>query len=357
METKMHMPEKINNNRLSNFKIAIALLLVCSLAFSLTGCFLLPEDEVVLASPVQLKEPQNVNISTEVVKRGDIVNRVRFWAEFLSPKRTDLQITNMGRLKNIYFSVNDYVKAGDVVAELESGDLETQFQSLQINLEKAQLNYDKIKTENDITGGSDYQLEDAKLSIDLAKVQLDNVKAEIAKTKIIAPASGIVSYIDQVEIGDSVQLRTTFMTISDRSQIELVAKYVKGGMDSLAVGMKAKVNFNSKDYTGQIIKGPLDEENEKLQDFTSAFIIKVEGLDVNTVTLDDTAEVECILAQATNAIIIKKANIIPGTNKKQFVHILENGAIKEREIETGIDDGTYVEIKKGITEGEAIVIL
>jgi membrane fusion protein, macrolide-specific efflux system len=352
----MNISKKINNRYFSTFKIIIALLLVCSLVLSLTGCFLLPEGEVILASPVQLKEPQHIDINTETAKRDNITNKIIFWGEFLSPERYDLQFSNIGRLKNIFVSINDYVNEGEVVAELEGNDLETQFENLQINLQKAQLNYDKAKAESDISGGDKYQIEDAKLSLDLAKSQMDNVKQKIEKTKIIAPVSGIISYIYPVEIGDNVKLHKTFMTITNKNKVTLVAKYVKGGMDSCSVGMKVKVTYNSRDYTGQIIKAPLDQVNEKIENFKNAFIIKVDGLNTNSVTLNDTAQVECILAQVTNVIVTKKAYIIEDNDKKKFVYIFENGAIIERQIETGIDDGTRVEIKKGVTEGEAIVI-
>jgi membrane fusion protein, macrolide-specific efflux system len=324
------------------FKTVIISFFVFTLLFSLTGCFLLPADEEVLASPVQLKEPEAAKINTEKAKRGNITRKVSFWGEFLSPSQYDLSFVYMGRLKNVYAAAGDNVKAGQILAELESDNLDSQLETLEINLQRAQLNYDRIKTEWEINGGgSKYQLEDAQLNIDLAKLPIEDLKQNLAKIRITAPISGIVSYVDDVEIGDNINLRTTFITVCDRNEMSLVVKR-DTNTAWLTTGMTVNVSYNSKVYTGRIVKTSEDTVNEKDSNLRNTYIIKVDGLDTNTISLNDTAAVECILKHAENTLIIKKSNI--KGDKNNLVYVFKNGAIEEREIVPGIESDNGIEI-------------
>ena len=149
------------------FKKALILSLVSSILFSLTGCFLLPEDEEVLASPVILKDSAIARVDTEKVRRGNIVKKMLFWGYFMSPDQEEMSFAYSGRLKAVNVTQGDTVKAGDVLAELESDDLHDQLSQLEINLKKARLNYERLKAEYDINGGGDkFKLEDARLNVE-----------------------------------------------------------------------------------------------------------------------------------------------------------------------------------------------
>jgi membrane fusion protein, macrolide-specific efflux system len=350
------MSKIYNKTKPAIIKTMLFSLSVCLLMLTLSSCFLLPEDEEVLASPVQLQEPVAAKIITEKVKRGNIMNKVKFWGAFLSPVQYDLSFTYMGRLKNVYAAAGDNVSAGQILAELESDDYESQLKMLELNLKKTQMTYERIKTESEINGGGNkYQLEDAKMNMELAELPIKTLKENMAKTRITAPISGILSYVDDIEVGENVNLRVTFATVCDRNGMSLVVKKDKS-TEWLAAGMPVNVKYNSRDYTGTIIKTPEDNANEKIESFKNAYIIKVDGLDTDTVSLNDTAAVECIMQQADDVLMISKSNIIG--DKKNVVYIYKNGVIEEREIVTGIesDNSVEIEVKQGLAEDDEVVV-
>ena len=76
--------------------------------------------------------------------------------------------------------------------ELESKQNEIKKQ--QINIDKINENYNKERLAY-------------KKSVDLEKLSLDSLKADLNKSSIISPASGRVSYIADISIGDYIQSR------------------------------------------------------------------------------------------------------------------------------------------------------
>ncbi|MGB4657950.1 MAG: biotin/lipoyl-binding protein, partial [Mobilitalea sp.] len=157
-----------------------AILLTVVLAITLTGCFMLPEDEEVLAPPVVLKEPVAKKIITDKVRHGNIENKIKFWGSFMSPVQSDLFFTDMGRLESVNVAYGDRVQAGALLAKLESGDLDLQLAQLEISLKKAKLSYDSLKEKNEISGGTfKYEMEDAKLSMDSIEINIDSLKNKL----------------------------------------------------------------------------------------------------------------------------------------------------------------------------------
>ena len=49
--------------------------------------------------------------------------------------------------------------------------------------------------------------------------------------------------------------------------------------------------------------------------------------------------------------------VLPFTGKrKQFIYVLENGKALRREVETGLSNFDYVEIKSGLKVGEKVIL-
>lgn len=332
--------------------------LVCMSVFYFSGCFLLPGDEAAAVAPVALKEPKALaNVVTEKVKRGSIVREKRFWAKFLSPQVCDLKFTSVGKLKSIHVQENDYVKAGEVLAELDGEDYSSELKRLEITLRKAQLSYEKLKTQWDMEGGGDkYRLAEAELNIQLVQIQIDHLTRTMLKNRLIAPVSGLVAHVRRLDPGETVDIQTDFITLSERSGLRLVAKKDQS-LESLSVGMKVKVLYADREYTGEILEMPEDTMTGRDPVFHDVCVIGVKDLKLDSVSLNDTAEVVALLHRTDGVLVINKSNIV-SSGDTSLVYVLEKGVIREREIEVGAEagNGVEVEVKKGLYEGDEIVV-
>ena len=93
------------------------------------------------------------------------------------------------------------MEKGQLIAELDSGDLENQVKMQEIHLKKAQTRLSQVKSYSD----DKYERRMAQYDVDLAKLTLDNLKRELNECKLTADISGNVVYIDHnVNQGDYV---------------------------------------------------------------------------------------------------------------------------------------------------------
>ncbi len=353
----MNIIIKVRNRFIPLIRSLSVVLLTAVFTLILSGCFLLPEDEEVMAPPVVLREPTVQKIITEKVRRGNIENKVKFWGSFMSPVQSDLFFTDMGRISSVNAVYGDHIQAGDILAKLESDDLDMQLAQLDISLQKAKLNYDRLKEKNEMSGGSyKFEMEDAKLSIDSIEISIASVRNKLSKVSIISPISGIVSFVNPIKPGQMITARTTFITICDPKDMVLVVK-VSQVKESMPVGKEVSVGFNGTTYIGTVLKTPDDNVNEKNANFKNTYTISVKGLDVDLINLNDTASVEYVLQKVDNVLLIDKSSIRTD-NGKSYVNVYKDGVIEEREVEIGIesDNGVDVEITKGLTDTDEILV-
>jgi multidrug efflux pump subunit AcrA (membrane-fusion protein) len=67
------------------------------------------------------------------------------------------------------------------------------------------------------------------------------------------------------------------------------------------------------------------------------------------------ATVEIIGGEAKGAVLVSVNAIHKTEDGKQVITVLQNGQQLEREIEVGLQNGTYAEVKSGLEAGEIVV--
>jgi multidrug efflux pump subunit AcrA (membrane-fusion protein) len=69
------------------------------------------------------------------------------------------------------------------------------------------------------------------------------------------------------------------------------------------------------------------------------------------------AQVRIVLAEARDAVLIPEKALIERDDKTWVrASANEKGPFEEREVETGVSDGTNVAIVRGLAEGEFVVL-
>ncbi len=81
--------------------------------------------------------------STTKAERMTLKQTVDATGNVESAEAINLNFKNSGRLQKIYVKIGEEVKAGQKLAQLEAGDLESQIASARASLEQAQADYDK----------------------------------------------------------------------------------------------------------------------------------------------------------------------------------------------------------------------
>ncbi|PIR78003.1 MAG: hypothetical protein COU28_03940 [Candidatus Magasanikbacteria bacterium CG10_big_fil_rev_8_21_14_0_10_36_16] len=126
-----------------------------------------------------------VSYETAKVERGSLSQTVDATGNVESAGSLDLRFEKSGNMSKIYKQVNDEVKAGDIIAELDVSSENAQVAQASASVSQARANLDKV-----LSGATDDYVLGIKSNYDKAKASLDQVKAGSADT--IANAESVV---------------------------------------------------------------------------------------------------------------------------------------------------------------------
>ncbi|HEX6972086.1 MAG TPA: biotin/lipoyl-binding protein, partial [Limnochordia bacterium] len=119
----------------------------------LPGCALLPKEEI---EPMPtLAEPPPTRTVTYTVERGHIAEEIRGLGRVTGTREVELYFTVGGRVKTLEVQTGDTVKAGQLLAQLETGDLEYQIAVAEIDLEELNLRLERARQLARINGVAD----------------------------------------------------------------------------------------------------------------------------------------------------------------------------------------------------------
>lgn len=124
-------------------------------------------------TPAQAQE--QTPIQTTQVTLGDIVISVDGSGNLLPAEEVSIGFQVSGRLKTLEVQVGDHVTAGQVLATLDTGDLEMELEKARLALEQAQLNLDKLNV-----GPTDAEVLKARLSLAEAQANLSQQQVSLA---------------------------------------------------------------------------------------------------------------------------------------------------------------------------------
>ncbi|MDP3014550.1 MAG: hypothetical protein Q8M92_09925, partial [Candidatus Subteraquimicrobiales bacterium] len=63
-----------------------------------------------------------------------------------------------------------------------------------------------------------------------------------------------------------------------------------------------------------------------------------------------------IIETSKENVLVVPLGAVLEKEEKNVVYVVEDGVVSEQEVETGLSDEAYVEIKSGLKEGEEVVI-
>ncbi len=322
----------------------VILLAVCSL-LSLTRCFMLPKEEELLQPP--LITPPEITYDEIEVIRGDIISRLEVTAYFLSTEEKNLYFTySGGRFKSFYCALGDTVSKGDILAELETGNLKNQIEQNKLLLEKARIAYEINKL-----NAAKYELRLSEIDVKLAQLKLEALQETAANAVLAAPISGVIAYKALIQEGDYIDAYKTVIKIADPAKLALI--YSRDRRYEFKTGMNVDVKIDQETYKGEVIMTPSDVPPDADPEMKKMVVFKVGNLP-GEISRGDNARVYAILSQKKDVLIIP-SNAVYFYATSTYVNILDDGIKKERPVEVGIITNTEAEIIKGLKEGDKVI--
>lgn len=306
---------------------------------ALSGCYFFPEEEKLLDPPTIA--PDEVAYSTFTARNKTIESAVNLTGYVRSATERECYFTGYtGRIKNVYVRAGDYVEQGDLVAEMNVGELEYELQIQEYKVQAAQLRYNSTGSEAD------------RLQLEIEQSTLEMYRAEYDGARIYAPISGQVSYVFKINPGTEFDPYKVIARIVDPDDLYAAASCEDDR--SFSVGDTVTVTVDNEVYDGRVYYTPKEAKADGADD-TKALYVEFTGASPSFAYLGSLADIRKVKSVAENAVVIPK-NLIKTDGDRTYVQVYENGEKKDRDVTVGITNATEAEITSGLSAGEAVII-
>lgn len=210
---------------------------------------------------------------------------------------------------------------------------------------KANLELIEQKSHAESVETAQAQLNQAKVSYDIAKNAVDNMSVK-------SPISGIVSAMN-VKVGEYVSTAAPSFIIIDDSSYIIEVDVNEDVIGKIHIGDKVKVSIGS--ISDGIMSGTITAAAPSADKAKQTFLVKI-TLDnpPSTIKGGMFAQVQFIVDRAENCILVPLASVIEEEGRKYVFIVNDDKAIK-KEVVTGIFNDKEIQIIDGLTEGERVV--
>ena len=213
---------------------------------------------------------------------------------------------------------------------------------------------EKAIAEADSTSLTKEEKEKLKVTDNLSELDAKSAEELVKEGKkgITAEFNGIISKAD-IKQGAAVTQGMELFTIENTDKASVDVTLSKYDYNTVKEGQSVEITLGDNTYQGTVIKmSHIAVQNEKGTPVISA-TVSIDNPDED-IFLGVDAKVKIYAASAKNVVTLP-VEVVNIGKEGSFCYVIEDGLVTKRNITTGISSEDYVEITKGIKEGEEVI--
>ncbi|MGY4675626.1 efflux RND transporter periplasmic adaptor subunit [Ursidibacter arcticus] len=334
---------------------------------------------------------------TEAAQYADLKKSVIATGTVRARQRVEVGAQVSGKIEKIYVVLGQQVKAGDVIAEIDSKNqlnslntAQAELSSYQAQLKAKKVSYDvansayqrlaslydkkstsldELNTRKNTLALAEAEIEQIKASIKQAEINVDNAKTNVAYTKIVAPINGTIISIPVSE-GQTVnanQTTPTIVQIADLSKILVKPEISEGDITKVKAGMAVEFStLSDPDTKYQGVINSVDpamttltdnQYAENVSDTQAVYYYANIVMDnpENKLRIGMTTQNTITIESLENVLVVPTMTLKKQQNKV-FVKVLTaNNQTEQREVTIGLNDDVNTQILSGLSAGEKVI--
>ena len=322
----------------------------------------------IIQSQIKIDKADKAEISEAVNVPGRIEVQQNRLAKIGSP------VT--GRVSDIYVSLGQVVKSGQILAKVNSVELtQTQLTYIkakqQIGLKTKAVERAKLLFEADVISKAEMQrieaeLDSVKAEFDATEDQLEILGMTKSAIQKLSSSSTVNSYSDvtsriagiviskHVNIGQVVQPSDELFSVADLSHLWGVAEVPEQQVAFIQKDQEVTIDIPALD--DKRVKGKIIFVGDIVNPETRTVLIRTEIDNSNQMLKPDMLITVTVQSKKVSKLAVSTAAVVRENDRSYVFAQTGPNKFRLREIEVGSRDGNMVSILSGITIGETIVV-
>jgi len=334
-----------------------------------------------------LQDPQVTAVKIEVVKRSSPENRLTLPGTALADQQTPLYARINGYLKSFAFDIGDSVKKGQLVAEIDSPEVDQQLRQAvatqgvaKAALVQAQANQELARVASERWAAlvkeravSQQEADEKRLTLAAREADVEAsramIKAQEANVKrleelqsfkqILAPFDGVIT-ARNVEIGTLVSegsgaaARELFRMVQLQN-LRFHVPVPEGFVPSIHIGLEATLTFDA--HPGKTFAGKVSRTSNAVDVASRTMLVEVRVPNPDGVLLPGMyAQVTFALRQASPALLMPSNALLVRPEGTLAAVVGKDKTVHYKKIQVGRDYGTRIEVISGLEENDQVMV-
>ena len=343
------------------------------------------------------KKEDTITYITQPVRRQNVEKVVNATGEVKAVDLVTVGAQVSGKIEKLYVSIGQTVKKGDMIAEIDSttqqndvdiakakmSSYQAQLKAAKTSLKIAKKQYQRMQSLKKQNAASTEDLENAEdgyesamskvaeieASLKETEISLSTAETNLGYTKITAPLDGTIVSVP-VKVGQTINAAMdtpTIVQIADLNQMEIYIEISEGDIGNIKPGVKVtysvladmnKVYETTLKSIDPALTLLTDDQYTEVVDSSEAIYfygrLVVPNAD-GKLRIGMTTQ-NVIYVESAEDVLTVPAMALKGDVDGKYVEVRTAEGVERRPVITGVSDDLNVEIKKGVSEGEEVVI-
>ena len=252
-----------------------------------------------------------------------------------------------GRITKINVEIGDFVKEGQILAEIDKAQL----QQAQLSLSNQEVELARLKALYEAGGLSKSDLDAIELQYNVTKTQVENL---LENTVLRSPINGVVT-ARNYDVGDMCSVASPIFTVEQIVPVKLLVGISESDYTKVKKGDSVEIKADA--IPDKTFYGKINRIYPTIDPATRTFTVEV-VVQNNYRTLRPGMFVRAVVNFGTNnSVVIPDVAVVKQQGSgERFVYILnEDGTVTYQKVLLGRRMGAEYEVLEGIQDGARIV--
>ena len=252
-----------------------------------------------------------------------------------------------GRITKINVEIGDFVKSGQVLAEIDKAQL----QQAQLSLHNQEVELARLKSLYEAGGLSKSDLDAIELQYNVTKTQVDNL---LENTVLRSPINGVVT-ARNYDVGDMCSMSAPIFTVEQIVPVKLLVGISESDYSKVKKGDSVEIKADA--VPDKTFYGKINRIYPTIDPATRTFTVEV-VVQNNYRTLRPGMFVRATVNFGTNnnVVIPDVAVVKQQGSGERFVYVLnQDGTVTYQKVVLGVRMGAEYEVLEGLEDGATIV--
>lgn len=194
----------------------------------------------------------------------------------------------------------------------------------------------------------EFELQTRRLSLDQQGLLVSDLERQVGELEILSPVSGIVGNL-LVDQKTNVAQNQAILSVVDLSAFEVEVQVSESYADDLAIGMLGEIRAGS-----QLFQATLIAVSPEIIDNQVSGRLRFNGAVPAGLRQNQRLSTRILLEEKANVLMVPRGQFYDSGNGR-LAYVVEDGVARRRTVSTGATSLNQVEILEGLSAGETII--